>query len=285
MNKKYFFVRGFVRSGTNWVCNLLNLHPKIFCNGEYHFFRMKSGIDEAINLDYCLLSNGIYKKTILDGFEETAKKCMELKNSKASAVCFGDRTAIGIEPIIIRNTPQIYIIRDLRDIIISYTYHLFRTEHAQDPFRYLPEMNKKKEIFRRDETYFVENKGRLLEDLSWVSELSTSWVKFIKKNNGSIKNQTRLLTNVHIVKYEDLHSDIENQRNKMYNFLGVDPMGADKITELTAPGFKKENFSSHYRKGFIGDWISYFTDETKNCVKKIAGQVLIELGYEKNNNW
>jgi len=29
-----FFLRGRMRSGTNWACNLLNLHPKINCHGE-----------------------------------------------------------------------------------------------------------------------------------------------------------------------------------------------------------------------------------------------------------
>ena len=35
--KKFFVVRGFMKSGTNWLCRLLNLHPDISCAGEFHW--------------------------------------------------------------------------------------------------------------------------------------------------------------------------------------------------------------------------------------------------------
>jgi hypothetical protein len=37
---KLFFLRGHMRSGTNWVGALLNLHPRVYCKGEYHFERL-----------------------------------------------------------------------------------------------------------------------------------------------------------------------------------------------------------------------------------------------------
>ena len=36
-----FLLRGFVRSGTNWMGRILNLHPDINCQGEFHLYPFK----------------------------------------------------------------------------------------------------------------------------------------------------------------------------------------------------------------------------------------------------
>ena len=40
-----------------------------------------------------------------------------------------------------------------------------------------------------------------------------------------------------------------------------------------------------FRKGSIGSWKQYFTQEHKQAFKEVAGQLLIDLGYEKDLNW
>ena len=40
-----------------------------------------------------------------------------------------------------------------------------------------------------------------------------------------------------------------------------------------------------FRKGQIGAWKEYFTQEHKELFKKTAGQLLIDLGYEKDFDW
>lgn len=40
-----------------------------------------------------------------------------------------------------------------------------------------------------------------------------------------------------------------------------------------------------FRKGVMGDWRNYFTPEHKRAFKEVAGQLLIELGYEKDLDW
>ena len=39
------------------------------------------------------------------------------------------------------------------------------------------------------------------------------------------------------------------------------------------------------RKGRIGDWQVHFTPKVKDAFKQLAGDWLIELGYERDNNW
>jgi hypothetical protein len=57
--------------------------------------------------------------------------------------------------------------------------------------------------------------------------------------------------------------------------------------EKLAKGRKKgdENFRSHYRKGQAGDWKNHFNDQHKAVFKEKYGDLLIKLGYEKDNNW
>lgn len=40
-----------------------------------------------------------------------------------------------------------------------------------------------------------------------------------------------------------------------------------------------------FRKGVIGGWRSVLSDEHKDEFKKLAGNLLIELGYEKDLDW
>lgn len=40
-----------------------------------------------------------------------------------------------------------------------------------------------------------------------------------------------------------------------------------------------------FRAGKIGAWKTHFTEEHKNLFKEIGGQLLIDLGYEKDLNW
>jgi hypothetical protein len=43
--------------------------------------------------------------------------------------------------------------------------------------------------------------------------------------------------------------------------------------------------SSTFRKGAIGDWENHFSEEHRTAFKEIAGDALIELGYERDRNW
>lgn len=40
-----------------------------------------------------------------------------------------------------------------------------------------------------------------------------------------------------------------------------------------------------FHKGMIGTWRRYFTDEHKRACKELVGQILIDLGYEKDLDW
>ena len=43
--------------------------------------------------------------------------------------------------------------------------------------------------------------------------------------------------------------------------------------------------SHTFRSGKTGGWQQHFTEEHKKLFKDVAGDLLIDLGYEKNNDW
>lgn len=47
----------------------------------------------------------------------------------------------------------------------------------------------------------------------------------------------------------------------------------------------QENVKSHNRKGVAGDWKNHFEEEHKQFFKDKYGSLLIQLGYEQNNDW
>ena len=57
----------------------------------------------------------------------------------------------------------------------------------------------------------------------------------------------------------------------------------EKITGGRAPG--TEDKRSHNRKGVAGDWVEYFTPRIVDEFKNRYGSMLIQLGYESDENW
>jgi hypothetical protein len=43
--------------------------------------------------------------------------------------------------------------------------------------------------------------------------------------------------------------------------------------------------SPTFHSGKTGKWKKHFTDEHKKIFKDMAGDLLVKLGYEKNNDW
>src|SRR5690606_26265543 len=98
-----FFLRGRMRSGTNWTCALLNLHPKIACYGEFHFETLREGVEafarraEAAGKDV----GADVARAARAGYRDLVQRCLATRVSrKPEAEWVGDRTPAPIDTAI-----------------------------------------------------------------------------------------------------------------------------------------------------------------------------------------
>jgi hypothetical protein len=87
--------------------------------------------------------------------------------------------------------------------------------------------------------------------------------------------------------FEDLiHERAATLARIMQHLLVCAPLSAPRETILSAmeesinPGK-----SPTFRSGKTGEWKKHFTDEHKRLFKDVAGELLVKLGYEQNNDW
>lgn len=121
---------------------------------------------------------------------------------------------------------------------------------------------------------------------------------------GSIRfseKWTLLGNEICVVRYEDLWADPTSELRRTLDFLGILTtewlvraiVERNRFERLSigrqiwkrgrSPG--SEDVNSHFRKGIVGDWKSYFGEAHISRFKELAGEELINLGYEKDWNW
>jgi Sulfotransferase domain len=292
---EFFFVRGHPRSGTNWVGALLNLHPRINCFGEFHFEDIRNAIDGLQKIPWQITAREPLRTVLDECFEDLVRRSiLTLKGRKPTAHWIGDRTPRGLR-VFLQHAPYILIIRDGRDVLVSWTYHILRQRpHAIDvlvPADIRPGFQRLYDRFQADNGHFTRHPEELLSDEGWIRMVVKRWGDWMRidmEAADKIRAEEpgyggRLLT----IRYEELHADTPRGRAEMYEFLGLDPDEAAPISgeTKTTAGFEKEDPMSFWRHGQVGDWKRYSNDRFKQWFKESAGEELVRLGYEKDNSW
>jgi hypothetical protein len=291
----FFFVRGHPRSGTNWVGALLNLHPQVNCFGEFHFEDIRNAIDAQQAQPWQITAREPLKTVMDRSFEDMVRRAMlTLESRKPAARWIGDRTPRGLR-VFVEGAPHFLIIRDGRDVLVSWTFHVLRMRpHVLDvvvPAELRPGFNRLHERFNADKAFFSKNPHELLSDEGWVRLVAGRWAGWMRADRESVRRieagEKGARAKLQVIRYEALHADPEGGRRAMYELLDLDadralPLSAESKTEA---GFEQEDPTSFWRHGQVGDWKRYSTDSFKTWFKESAGEVLAELGYERDQNW
>jgi hypothetical protein len=90
------------------------------------------------------------------------------------------------------------------------------------------------------------------------------------------------------IRFEDLINDRDATLDAMLDEVESTgykiPMLREKALSVLVEAIQPRR-SRTFRSGKTGGWKEHFTGEHKKLFKEIAGDLLIQLGYEKNNNW
>ena len=179
----------------------------------------------------------------------------------------------------------IIVIRDGRDVMVSAYFH-FIVGHSYSP-TFLTQKWREKMPFS-DYENVTQNMSVFIDIFSEeykVGGKSVSWANHI---NAGLKHE-----NGCIVKYEDLLTNPAQCLSLTIDHLHLSK-DLQKIQEGVAKyAFSKqtnrvrgqENNNSFLRKGIAGDWKNYFNPAACESFDKLAGDMLIRLGYEKDHNW
>ena len=90
--------------------------------------------------------------------------------------------------------------------------------------------------------------------------------------------------------FEDLINDPRPQLERFAGFprnKNTFPFRSDRETAIQdhSRGHPARKNPRLFRKGKTGGWRNHFSDEHKQIFKDITGDLLIELGYETDNDW
>jgi len=270
-----------MKSGTNWLSSLLSSHRDISCVGEFHWQEIVERFNANLK-SLPLYASEEAKERARGHFEEMIRNCL-IDAAEPGATVIGDRTPHTIIPVTLRNVPYISIIRDGRDILVSRAFHLYNYPEVHRLFDRIPAMAETLKAFQADQWYFQKHPEKLLCHEVMVRESLAWWSKQLKRDEQAVELFPKL--KIRFVRYEDLHRDTAAERAALFEFLDVDPKRAAKIEGDLKPGFTKERPSEFLRKGKVGDWKNYFTEQTVEWFKEEAGEQLIKYDYESSNDW
>jgi len=184
----------------------------------------------------------------------------------------------------------IHIIRDGRDVTVSATHHRWNRAKDQGGRVVLGrEEMKLREAYRKN-PQGLQRKGIITEQA--VEAQAKTWRDMVtraRQDGPALPGN-----NYTEVRYEDLLGRPEEELGRLLRFLGVgaereivnycvDAASFEKLSKGRQRG--QEDPNSFFRKGIAGDWKNVFTERDRQIFKEAAGDLLIELGYEKDNDW
>ncbi len=164
-----------------------------------------------------------------------------------------------------------FIFRDPRDVVVSHVFYVTDMEarHVHhDYYQSLPDLNARLavSILGRPEANveFPNIADRFAPYLGWLDQSAVMSIHF-----------------------EDLIHDRPGTLNRIIeHFLARAPLPSPRplILEALETSINPKR-SPTFRSGKTGEWKKYFTEEHKKIFKEVAGDLLVRLGYEKDNHW
>ncbi|MDB6064098.1 MAG: hypothetical protein JWR26_306 [Pedosphaera sp.] len=296
--KLSFIIFASPKSGTTWMQRLLSAHPEAVCAesrafGVYfdpaslttphitmekyvdllknHFAPSVDGLRPADNL--------FYRTALFNMVDALAATTM---NAVGKSI-YGEKltpyrgTSDHVVEMLHEYDPKIRFVnltRDGRDVIVSGAAQWLNQRLRRAP-------TGEKATFETA----LRNRTLLREDFDMFLDYWTDAV-------GAGLKARKLFPNYLPISYEEFLADPISQAADLFGFLGLDASPGVVSSCVEATAFDKlsggrrrgeEDPNSFFRKGEVGDWKNWFTEEHLELFELRAGDLLRELGYDLVN--
>lgn len=263
-----------------WRWKRLSFHeaPPVFGNskpksGSHLLLQILNGFTQI--MPYRYVDADPIRTINKDGGRRTADRvAADLRNVPQGVIGWGyveaspENVAVLCQP----NRVNYFIYRDPRDMLVSQVFFAtdMHEEHGMhEYYKSLPDFGARLNVaitgIERDGLKMVSVKQRYEGVFQWLNQKHVLCLRFEDLINNRDVTLNAMLDEVEKTGYR-----IPTPREKAMSIL----------IEAIQP--KK---SHTFRSGKTGGWKQHFTDEHKKLFKEVAGDLLVRLGYEQNNDW
>jgi sulfotransferase 6B1 len=210
-----------------------------------------------------------------DGRRKTKEEILrELKRTPRGVISWGyveaspENVAFLCQP----GRVNYFVYRDPRDLLVSQVFFatdMYEDHGMHDYYTSLPDFDQRLKVaitgIDRDGLRMVSVKQRYEGVFQWLEQ-----------------------RNVLCLRFEDLINNRDATLNAMLNEIEktgyMIPTPREKALSILVEAIRPKK-SRTFRSGKTGAWQEYFREEHKKLFKDVAGDLVVRLGYEKNNDW
>jgi Sulfotransferase family len=314
-----FFIVGEMRSGTSWLQHSLSVHPEIACGQEGSFFGRGYDREEitvyrdpvssltralAVSKEFRVW-HGLPWNLWAEGYEEDLRALSRLsvdyflskEVARTGRRIVGDKSPQHTECLdeiheIYPDAKIIHIVRDGRDVAVSAMHHWWRLAKDQEKgiFEMTPEELRLRDDYMQDRERFLAS-GYSIFTEERLAQLARRWN--YRTGKGRRDGNTLYGEKYLEIRYEDFLQDTSAVFGRVLEFLEADreDRTIKRCLQMSDFGWTssrrqgEEDPRSFFRKGIAGDWRSVFTERDRAIYKELAGERLVEFGYEKSLTW
>ncbi|MGH2791071.1 MAG: sulfotransferase domain-containing protein [Actinomycetota bacterium] len=256
------------KAGTHLLSSLLANFPRMMFSGRHHAFRNFYVTEDATE------RAGTAGSHVIDWTKvETALASVNQGQYMTAHFSPVPELMALLEKLDYRT---LVILRDPRDVVVSSSFYL---AHLSRHF-----------LNERFTSELTSNDDRLMAAIKGLPAVEGA--RGLPSVGSRIERYKRWIGQPHacITRFEKLvgpngGGSAEEQRQEIMSIAAHinRPLKAQEADALAARTWSPR--SSTFRRGVIGDWRNHFSDRHKDAFKEVAGEGLIELGYESDHDW
>jgi hypothetical protein len=261
-----------------WKRLAFNDAPPIFANakpksGSHLLLQIMNGFCQI--LPYAYVAADPIRTVKANGGRRTAEAILaDLKTTRPGVIGWGyvDATAENTAFLCQPERVNYFIYRDPRDMLVSQVFfatdmHLGHGMHAY--YQSLPDFNARLKVaitgLDQGDLHMVSVLQRYEGVFQWLAQPATLCLRFEDLINDRVASLNRMLDQVEKTGYQV-------------------PTPREKSLEILVEAIQPKK-SKTFRSGKTGGWREHFTPEHKTLFKEVAGDLLVRLGYERDNDW